>query len=154
VNVELTVNGQARVVEVEGWESLLTVLRDHLGLRGAKPACEQGECGACSVIQDGELVCSCLVMIGDAGGTSVTTVEGLGEAERLHPVQQAFVELGAVQCGYCTPGLVVAAAHLLERLPAPSVDDVREALSGNLCRCTGYGAVMRAVCTLAEERSE
>lgn len=151
MKVALTVNGHDQVVEVEGWESLLTVLREHLGLRGAKPACEQGECGACSVIVDGDLVCSCLVMICDAEGTTITTVEGLGDAERLHPMQQAFVEHGAIQCGYCTPGLVVAAAHLLERRPAPTVDDVREALSGNLCRCTGYGAVLRAVLARAEE---
>jgi aerobic carbon-monoxide dehydrogenase small subunit len=149
--VSLTVNGEARIAEVAGWESLLWVLRERLGLHGAKDACVQGECGACSVVLDGELVCSCLVMAADAEGAEVTTVEGLGGAEDLHPVQQAFVDHGAVQCGYCTPGLVVATAHLLETNPQATTDELREALSGNLCRCTGYGSILRAVRTLTEE---
>ncbi len=142
--VTLQVNGRSHAVEVAGWESLLWVLRERLGLRGAKDACLQGECGACSVVFDGELVCSCLVMAADAEGAEVTTVEGLGDAGGLHPVQQAFVDEGAVQCGYCTPGLAVATAHLLETHPDASLDELREALAGNLCRCTGYGAVLRA----------
>ncbi len=143
--VQLTVNGEDRHAEVAGWESLLWVLREDLGLTGTKGACEQGECGSCSVILDGEVVCSCLVMAADADGADVTTVEGLGTPEDLHPVQEAFVAEGAVQCGYCTPGLVVAAAHLLETNRRPEPDQIREALSGNLCRCTGYGAVLRAI---------
>jgi aerobic carbon-monoxide dehydrogenase small subunit len=149
--VTLTVNGETRTAEVAGWESLLWLLRERLGLLGAKDACLQGECGACSVVLDGELVCACLVMAADAEGAQVTTVEGLGEAERPHPVQQAFLDHGAVQCGYCTPGLVVATAHLLETRPDASMDELKEALSGNLCRCTGYGSILRAVAALTKE---
>jgi aerobic carbon-monoxide dehydrogenase small subunit len=149
--ITLRVNGEPRTAEVEGWESLLWVLRERLGLTGAKDACQQGECGACSVVLDGDLVCACLVMSGDADGASVTTVEGLGTAEQPHPVQQALVDHGAVQCGYCTPGFVVAAAHLLEQDPDASPDDVREALAGNLCRCTGYGSILRAVDSLTRQ---
>lgn len=145
MNLTLRVNRRTVSLDLEGWESLLTVLRDHLGLPGAKPGCEQGECGSCSVIMDGEVVCSCLVMAADAEGSNVVTVEGLGTPERLHPVQQAFLEHGAVQCGYCTPGLVVAAAHLLDTHPSPTRDEIREALAGNICRCTGYGALLRAI---------
>ena len=150
--VSFTVNGEPRTAEVAGWESLLWVLRERLGLRGAKDACLQGECGACSVVLDGELVCACLVMAADVEGSTVATVEGLGGEDELHPVQRAFAEHGAVQCGYCTPGLVVAAAHLLETRPDPTVEDLREALSGNLCRCTGYGAIMRAITALTAEQ--
>jgi aerobic carbon-monoxide dehydrogenase small subunit len=143
--VTLEVNGETRTAEVAGWESLLWVLRERLGLRGAKDACLQGECGACSVVLDGALVCSCLVMAADADGARVTTVEGLGDGAELHPVQRSFVEEGAVQCGYCTPGLVVAATHVLAARPDATYDELREALAGNLCRCTGYGSVLRAV---------
>jgi aerobic carbon-monoxide dehydrogenase small subunit len=143
--VTLEVNGETRTAEVAGWESLLWVLRERLGLRGAKDACLQGECGACSVVLDGALLCSCLVMAADADGARVTTVEGLGDGAELHPVQRAFVEEGAVQCGYCTPGLVVAATHVLAARPDTTYDELREALAGNLCRCTGYGSVLRAV---------
>ena len=143
--VTVEVNGEPRSAEVAGWESLLWVLRERFGLLGAKDACLQGECGSCSVLLDGELVCACLVMAADVEGAQVTTVEGLASAGDLHPVQRSFVDEGAVQCGYCTPGLVVATAHLLDRQPDASDDDVREALSGNLCRCTGYGALVRAV---------
>jgi aerobic carbon-monoxide dehydrogenase small subunit len=150
--VTLRVNGEPRTAEVAGWESLLWVLRERLGLYGAKDACLQGECGSCSVVMDGELVCSCLVMAADAEGAEVTTVEGLGDEEHPHPVQEAFVAEGAVQCGYCTPGLVVAASHLLETRPDASTDEVREALAGNLCRCTGYGSVLRAVAAAQRAR--
>ena len=145
--VTLEVNGETRTVEVAGWESLLWALRERLGLPGSKPACEQGECGSCSILLDGELVCSCLVMAADAEGASVTTVEGLGGpgADGISSVQQALVDHGAVQCGFCTPGLVVSITHLLETATDPSETDIREALSGNLCRCTGYGSVLRAV---------
>jgi aerobic carbon-monoxide dehydrogenase small subunit len=149
VIVTLTVNGEPRSAEVAGFESLLWLLRERLGLPGSKPACEQGECGSCSVVLDGELVCSCLMMAADADGAEVLTVEGLAEGGSLHPVQRALVEQGAVQCGFCTPGLAVAIAHLLERDPSPPADDVREALAGNLCRCTGYGAILRAVAAVS-----
>jgi aerobic carbon-monoxide dehydrogenase small subunit len=121
------------------------VLRERLGLPGAKNACEQGECGSCSVLLDGELVCACLVLAAQADGHEVTTVEGLRSPDGLHRVQQAFVDAGAVQCGFCTPGLVVATAALLERDPSPSDDVIREELSGNLCRCTGYAKIFDAV---------
>ncbi|MGH2450982.1 MAG: (2Fe-2S)-binding protein, partial [Candidatus Limnocylindria bacterium] len=124
---------------------LLFALREHLGLPGSKNACEQGECGSCSVLLDGELVCACLVLAAQADGHDVETVEGLAEDGRLHRVQEAFVETGAVQCGFCTPGLVVATAALLDANPEPSDDEIREALSGNLCRCTGYAKIFDAV---------
>jgi carbon-monoxide dehydrogenase small subunit len=145
MRVELTVNGERHETDVWEGESLLTALRDRLALPGSKNACEQGECGSCSVLLDGELVCSCLVLAAQADGHVVVTVEGLAEGDRLHPVQEAFAEAGAVQCGFCTPGFVVAAADLLRRVPDPSDDDIREALSGNLCRCTGYAKILDAV---------
>jgi len=145
VRVALTVNGEPREAEVWAGESLLTMLRDRLGLPGSKNACEQGECGSCSVLLDGALVCSCLVLAAQADGHEVVTVEGLAADGRLHPVQEAFVDAGAVQCGFCTPGLIVAAADLLRRTSEPSDDEIREALSGNLCRCTGYQKILDAV---------
>jgi carbon-monoxide dehydrogenase small subunit len=123
----------------------LTTLRDRLALPGSKNACEQGECGSCSVLLDGELVCSCLVLAAQADGHDVVTVEGLVENGELHAVQEAFADAGAVQCGFCTPGFVVAAADLLRRVPEPTDDEIREALSGNLCRCTGYAKILDAV---------
>jgi aerobic carbon-monoxide dehydrogenase small subunit len=147
VKIQLTVNGEAREADVWAGESLLFALRERLGLPGSKNACEQGECGSCSVLLDGELVCSCLVLAAQADGHDVLTVEGLSGADdgELHPVQDAFVKAGAVQCGFCTPGLVVAAADLLQRSPRPTDDEIREALSGNLCRCTGYQKILEAV---------
>jgi len=145
VRIELTVNGERREADVWPGESLLTALRDRMELPGSKNACEQGECGSCSVLLDGTLVCSCLVLAGQADGHEVVTVEGLEENGRLHPVQEAFADTGAVQCGFCTPGFVVAAADLLQRVPDPSDDEIREALSGNLCRCTGYQKILDAV---------
>lgn len=145
MDVSLTVNGDTRSVSVTGSESLLTTLRENMALPGSKPACEQGECGSCSVVLDGELVCSCLVMIADCEGSTVRTVEGMAQEDRLHPVQEAMLATGAAQCGFCTPGFVVAAAHLLEENPHPTTDDIREELSGNICRCTGYGAILRAL---------
>ena len=144
LNVE--VNGKARTAD-DVWEgeSLLYVLRERLGLPGAKNACEQGECGSCTVYLDGTPVCSCLVAAGQVEGRSVRTVEGLAEGDKLDPVQAAFVEKGAVQCGFCTPGLVVAAHDLIARNPDPSDVEIREALAGNLCRCTGYEKIMDAV---------
>jgi carbon-monoxide dehydrogenase small subunit len=145
VRIELTVNGERQEADVWEGESLLVTLRDRLGLPGSKNACEQGECGSCSVLLDGDLVCACLVLAAQADGHAVRTVEGLAEGGRLHPVQEAFADTGAVQCGFCTPGFVVAAADLLERVPDPSDDEIREALSGNLCRCTGYAKILDAV---------
>jgi len=146
MKISCTVNGDAR--EADGvWEgeSLLYVLRERLGLYGSKNACEQGECGSCSVFLDGVLVCSCLVLGGQGNGRTIVTVEGLADAGGLHPVQQAFVEAGAVQCGFCTPGLVVATHDLLQRVRRPSEAQIREALAGNICRCTGYAKIIDAV---------
>jgi carbon-monoxide dehydrogenase small subunit len=145
MRVELTVNGERREADVWAGESLLYVLRERLGLPGSKNACEQGECGSCSVLLDGKLVCACLVLAAQADGHELVTVEGLGEDGELHPVQAAFAETGAVQCGFCTPGFIVATADLLARRPSPSEDEIREALSGNLCRCTGYAKIFDAV---------
>ena len=147
-----SVNGERLEGDAWGGESLLTFLRDTLELPGSKNACEQGECGSCSVLLDGELVCSCLVLAAQADGHAVLTVEGLADGEELHPVQQAFVDAGAVQCGFCTPGLVVAVTDLLARTPDPGDDEIREALSGNLCRCTGYAKIFDAVHLAAERR--
>jgi carbon-monoxide dehydrogenase small subunit len=146
MRVRCTINGEERVAD-DVWpgESLLYVLRERLGLPGSKNACEQGECGSCTVYLDGVLVCSCLVAAGQAEGRTVVTVEGLADGEQLDPVQEAFVEAGAVQCGFCTPGLVVAVHDLLQRDADPSDADVREALAGNLCRCTGYEKILDAV---------
>jgi carbon-monoxide dehydrogenase small subunit len=147
MRLALTVNGERR--EVDGvWEgeSLLYALRERLGLPGSKNACEQGECGSCSVYLDGALVCSCLVLAGQAQDREVVTVEGIADGEQdLHPVQAAFVEAGGVQCGFCTPGLIVATHDLLDRNPNPSDAEIREALAGNLCRCTGYEKILDAV---------
>ena len=142
----LTINNDLHHVS-NGWvgESLLYVLRERLGLPGAKNACEQGECGSCSVLIDGALVCSCLVMAAAVVGCDVRTVESLGTAEDLTDVQQAFIANGAVQCGFCTPGLIMAVHDLLDHQPDPTDIEVREAISGNLCRCTGYGRIFEAV---------
>ena len=153
MRIELRINGEQREADVWPGESLLFALREALGLAGAKNACEQGECGSCSVLLDGRLVCACLVLAVQADGHEVLTVEGLGgEDGGLDRVQQAFVEAGAVQCGFCTPGLVVASYDLLQRIASPSDDEIREALSGNLCRCTGYQKIFDAV-RLAAERT-
>ena len=146
MRVACRVNGRLR--EADGvWEgeSLLYLLRERFGLYGSKNACEQGECGSCSVYLDGTLVCACLVLAGQAQDREVVTVEGLGDAGGLHRVQQAFVEAGAVQCGFCTPGFVVATHELLGRIPNPSEAEIREALAGNICRCTGYAKILAAV---------
>jgi carbon-monoxide dehydrogenase small subunit len=154
VLIRVRVNGAWR--EADAWEgsSLLSFLRDDLQLPGSKNACEQGECGSCSVWLDGDLVCACLVLAAQAHDREVRTVEGLGDGDGLHPVQEAFVETGAVQCGFCTPGFVVAVADLLQRDPAPDELTVREALSGNLCRCTGYQKILDAVFLAAERLRE
>jgi carbon-monoxide dehydrogenase small subunit len=146
MRVNVTVNGEGRQAD-DVWEgeSLLYVLRERLGLPGSKNACEQGECGSCTVYLDDVPVCSCLVAAGQVEGRAVRTVEGLADGDRLDPVQQSFVDAGAVQCGFCTPGLVVAAHDLLNRVAKPSDEEIREALAGNLCRCTGYEKILDAV---------
>jgi carbon-monoxide dehydrogenase small subunit len=152
MRLSLKVNGEKR--EVDGvWEgeSLLYVLRERLGLPGSKNACEQGECGSCSVYMDGIIACACLVLAGQAEGREVVTVEGIAGGEGLHPVQEAFVEAGAVQCGFCTPGFVVTTHDLLRRNSEPTDAEIREALAGNLCRCTGYEKILDAVRLAAEE---
>jgi carbon-monoxide dehydrogenase small subunit len=148
----MRVNGIERDVEAQEHESLLTVLRDELRLAGSKNACEQGECGSCSVLMDGELVCACLVLAGAAAGRDIRTVESLGTGDRLHPVQKAFVDAGAVQCGFCTPGFIVSTVALLRANPEPSDAEIKEALAGNICRCTGYGKILEAVHRAAGER--
>ena len=146
LHYRLRVNGAERDVhDAHVGESLLSVLRDRLGLYGTKGACEQGECGSCSVLVDGSLVCSCLVLAASVDGCEITTVEGLSPDGALTDVQRAFVDCGAVQCGFCTPGLVVAVEHLLAENPVPTELEMKEALSGNICRCTGYGRIFAAV---------
>jgi aerobic carbon-monoxide dehydrogenase small subunit len=151
MRIELTINGEPRQAE-DVWEgeSLLYVLRERLSLPGSKNACEQGECGSCSVYLDGELVCACLVLAAQAAGREVVTVEGLSGEDELHPIQEAFLEAGGVQCGFCTPGLIVATHDLLARKPEPTDAEIREALAGNLCRCTGYEKILDAVRLAAE----
>ncbi|MBA2366980.1 MAG: (2Fe-2S)-binding protein [Actinobacteria bacterium] len=154
MNLSLRVNGaEQEALGVWEGESLLYVLRERLGFPGSKNACEQGECGSCSVYLDGELVCACLVLAAQAQGRAVITIEGLAEGDELHPIQKAFLESGAVQCGFCTPGLIVATHELLERNPSPSDAQIREALAGNLCRCTGYEKILDAVRQAARARS-
>ncbi|MCO1581288.1 (2Fe-2S)-binding protein [Crossiella sp. SN42] len=155
MRVNLTVNGEPRQAD-DVWpgESLLYVLRERLGLPGSKNACEQGECGSCTVYLDDTPVCACLVAAGQAEGRAVRTVEGLAGEEDLDPVQQAFVEAGAVQCGFCTPGLIVATHDLVRRNAKPTDPEIREALAGNLCRCTGYEKILDAVRLAAARREE
>jgi len=149
--VRLKVNGEWREAEVWPGASLLSLLREQLGLVGSKNACEQGECGSCSVWMDDEIVCACLVLAAQAEGREIRTVESLASGDTLHPVQQAFLESGAVQCGFCTPGLIVAVADLLDHDPEPSDLMIREALAGNICRCTGYAKIIDAVHAAAEK---
>ena len=154
LHYQLDVNGRVHDVrDADVGESLLGVLRDRLGLYGTKGACEQGECGSCSVLVDGALVCACLVLAASASGTAITTIEGISPDGSLTDVQMAFVHCGAVQCGFCTPGLVMAVQHLLDENPSPSELEVKEALSGNICRCTGYGRIFAAVEAVVELRS-
>ena len=153
MRLHCTVNGEARQIDgVWEGESLLYVLRERMGLPGSKNACEQGECGSCSIYLDRVLVCACLVLAAQAEGREIVTVEGLARGEELHPVQDAYVETGAVQCGFCTPGLIMATHELLGRNQKPSDAEIREALAGNLCRCTGYEKILDAV-RLAAERT-
>lgn len=143
--ISLNVNGKDHTLEVEEDMRLIDLLREKLGLTGVKEGCSEGECGACTVIMDGEVVNSCLVMAFQAEGSSILTIEGLGDEENIHPIQQAFIDVGAVQCGYCTPGMILAAKALLDKNPNPTEEEIREAISGNLCRCTGYNKIVQAV---------
>ena len=151
IHVTTTVNGDAQEFLCEADETLLDVLRDRLGLTGAKEGCGTGDCGACSVTVDGRLVCSCLMLGAEAEGREVETIEGMADGEKLHPLQRRFIDMAALQCGICTPGILVAAKSLLERNPDPTEEEVRYWLAGNLCRCTGYDKIIRAVLETAAE---
>jgi carbon-monoxide dehydrogenase small subunit len=152
--MELTVNGEKYSFEVEADLRLVDLLRNHLHLLGAKEGCGKGECGACTVLLDGKSVASCLVLALQANGADILTVEGLGGEEALHPLQQAFIQYGAVQCGFCTPGMLMSAKFLLDNNPRPSREEIREGLAGNLCRCTGYAKIIDAIEAVAEGRLE
>lgn len=154
MEVDLTLNGKRISLDVEPGRTLLQVLRQDLGLMGVKEGCGQGECGACTVILNGKAVLSCLTPIPRVQGCSITTIEGLETEEGLHPLQKAFIEHGAVQCGFCTPGMILSAKAFLEENPSPSLEEIREAISGNLCRCTGYGKITEAIQSIAGERSK
>ncbi len=147
----MAVNGQTVTVEIQADELLVDVLRDRLGLIGTKVGCNEGECGACTVIMDGQAVLSCLIPALRAQGRQVTTIEALSDGDRLHPLQQAFVEHGAVQCGYCIPGFILSAKALLDVNPHPSSEEIKEAIAGNLCRCTGYVKIIEAIETVAHQ---
>ena len=149
--IELMLNGQRRSFSVETEETLLHVLREKAGLTGTKKGCDLGECGACTVIMNGYAVNSCCVFAVEADGGTVETIESIGAPEHLHPLQQAFIDAGAIQCGFCTPGMIMSAKALLDRNPHPTEDEIRTALSGNLCRCTGYKKIVEAVQAAAEE---
>lgn len=151
ISVTLTVNGRAHTVTTPAHKTLLYLLRDDLHLYGTKDGCREGECGACTVLLDGRPVNACLVLAGQADGREVVTIEGLAADSRLHPLQRAFVEAGAVQCGFCTPGLILSAVALLAQQPHPSEAQIRQALTGNLCRCTGYSQIIEAVKQAATE---
>ena len=151
VHVSTTVNGDPMEFVCRPGETLLDVLRDRLGLTGSKEGCGTGDCGACSITLDGRLVCSCLVLGAEAEGREVTTIEGLADGDKLHPLQTKFIEHAALQCGICTPGFLVAAKALLDRNPSPTDEEIRYALAGNLCRCTGYDKIVRAVKAAATE---
>ncbi len=148
--IELTINGKCYQIEVEPEERLLDVLRDRLGLIGAKEGCSTGDCGACTVLMNGQAVTSCMILAVAVDGADITTIEGLEKDGEIHPLQKAFIEEGAVQCGYCTPGMILSALALLKENPEPSDDEIRRALAGNLCRCTGYTRIIAAVKAGAE----
>ena len=153
VEISLTVNGEPRSIQAFPMERLLDVLRLELGLTGAKEGCGEGECGSCSVLMDGALVNSCLVPVLQAAGTSIVTIEGLSQGDTLHVLQESFLECGGAQCGICTPGMILAAVHLLNGKPEPTINEIRAGLSGNLCRCTGYAQIVEAVAEAVRRRS-
>ena len=148
--IQLTVNGQLFELEVPLKRILVDLLREDLGLMGTKVGCGAGECGACTVLLDGKAVCSCMLLAVEADGGLITTIEGLAEGEQLHPLQKAFIKQGAAQCGYCTPGMIMSAKALLDENPHPDEQEIKTALSGNFCRCTGYAAILKAVTSVAE----
>jgi aerobic-type carbon monoxide dehydrogenase small subunit (CoxS/CutS family) len=152
--IRMTVNGNRVSLEIAGHHTLLQVLRDQLGLTGTKDGCSEGDCGACTVIMDGAAVNACLVLAAQADGSEIVTIEGLGTAEAMHPLQRAFVEEGGTQCGYCTPGIIMSAAALLARNPEPTEEEIRRALAGNICRCTGYTKIIAAVKRAAKELAQ
>ena len=145
LNIRLRVNGRRQSARIEPSLSLLDLLRDTLGYKGVKICCNTGECGACTVLFNGKPVNSCVVLAADATGAEIVTVEGLAEGDRLHPVQQAFIDTGAVQCGYCTPGFIISVKALLDRTTNPTPEEIEEAVSGNICRCTGYAKIVDAI---------
>lgn len=145
IEIQLTVNGKDYTVNIEEDKRLLDVLREDLGFTGVKEGCSEGECGACTVIMDRKTVNSCMVMGFQANGSNIVTIEGLEKDGQLHPIQQAFIDIGAVQCGYCTPGMILSAKALLDKNPNPTKEEIREGISGNLCRCTGYSKIVKAV---------
>jgi len=154
IRVTLTVNGISSTREVEAHTRLIDLLRDELRLTGTKEGCGQGECGSCTVIMDGKTVNSCLILAPQADGRDIMTIEGLGTPEKLHPLQESFIRKGAVQCGYCTPGLLLSAYHLLQINPHPDREEIKEGIAGNLCRCTGYVKILEAIEDVAEGRGE
>jgi carbon-monoxide dehydrogenase small subunit len=148
--LRLTVNGSSYELGVQPWETLLEMIRDKLGLTGTKEGCGLGECGACTVIMDGKTVNSCLVLAVEADGKQITTIEGLADGDELHPIQEAFIEHGGLQCGFCTPGMIMSAKALLDENPAPSEQDIRRGIAGNLCRCTGYTKIIESIASAAQ----
>lgn len=154
MGITLRVNGKSYRVRVPPWRTLLEVLRENLGLMGTKKSCNEGECGACTVHMDGRPVTSCLVLAADAQGKEIVTIEGVSEGEKLHPVQEAFLKHGAIQCGFCTPGMVMSAKALLDENPEPTLSDARQAISGNLCRCTGYQHIINAILAVPEQKKK
>lgn len=152
IEIELLVNGEKYQLKVEPWRTLVEVLREKLGLMGTKKSCNEGECGACTLIMDGKSVTSCLVLALDAQGKEIITIEGLSKGETLHPIQESFLKHGGVQCGFCTPGMVMSAKALLDENPNPDLDETRRAISGNLCRCTGYQHIVDSIMAVPEEK--
>ena len=150
--IEITVNDVMREVGVQPWDTLLDVIRDKLGLTGTKEGCGLGECGACTVIMNGKTVNSCLVLAVEADGKQVTTIEGLARGEKLHPIQQAFVDEGGLQCGFCTPGMIMSAKAMLDENPNPTEDEIKRGISGNFCRCTGYTKIIKSIQTAASKK--
>jgi carbon-monoxide dehydrogenase small subunit len=152
--IHFSVNGEPKELEVDSSRTLLDVLRNELGLTGAKSGCEAGDCGSCTVLIDGKPYNSCLVLVPKVDGKEITTIEGMSKDGKLHPIQEAFIDHGAIQCGYCTPGMVLSAKSLLDQNPNPSEEEIRQGMSGNLCRCTGYKKIVEAIKSAAEEEAE